>query len=174
MPEWLTMLRVVLLVMVVCTGCSLGKTKIALYDRPRPRPSFSELEITAKSWNLGKARSIQFLEWSMVPHKLRGVPGELIIAKYGDKNTGEIKLLEFYRPLEKLTADSRQEYFLVNHDSRFDKLISLKTECDKDGVRIEIRRESAPDSSLRRKRTYYVLCYDKTFRIQPSMSELTF
>lgn len=159
-----------LLALVACGGCISPRGRTGDYDKP----AYSELAIRTKCWNLEGHRTIQFLDWQSIHHELRGAQEELVIAKYGDKSTGNVTCLEFFRPLRKLIPGGQDTFVLLDHDSRFDVVTSLNPVLHKGSVDIEITRETPAGLSLPRRRSFYVLSYTKDYTIQPSLSELTF
>jgi hypothetical protein len=162
---------------VLATGCS-SPTRTGASFR---LPTFSEREITSKTWTDSLGRKTQFLESSTV---VSSTCGEVLVAKYGETNTHSITCLEFYEvasepetrglmfdpwtvsPNEKpheavQKVPAQKSFILLQHDYRFGMVTSIKTTDSDRRLAIDITRETVPGTATPRKGLRYRLFFAK-------------
>src|ERR1041385_7682000 len=140
---------------VFLTGCASLEETIAVPERP----AFFEQEIRSKTWNGPDGNPLKLLGWTVIHMRLRG---ELLIAKFGDTNTGFISCLEFYRVNRNESSQGLDTYMLVDHDWGphlqnwgISRVTSVSPdEFDKRAV-IRITRETIPKAGEQPKRLHY-------------------
>lgn len=127
-------------------------------------PAFSEQEIRSKTWDDTQGHNIRLLGWSVISFKLRG---ELIIAKYGDTNTGFVTCLEFYRVIQNWTPKAQNSFVLLYHDYNPYKVTSVQPVEVQDNVGIAITRETITGTAKPSQQLRYTLPYERDYRMIP-------
>jgi hypothetical protein len=143
--------------------------------------TFSEREIRSRVWKEAASETLQLLEWSEIEFQCHG---KLLVAKYGNTNTGFVTCLDIYRindlgegpdgvvptfgsvlltptlPPPGVIAN-RRSFGLIAHDSGREMVKTIQTEETSDDVIITITRETIPGLAKERMQVRYRLFYNE-------------
>lgn len=129
---------------------------------------FQESEMRSRSWTNSAGARLELLDYSLVPFENEL---DLVIVKYGVRETGIVHCVDFY---EKYPPPPSQEpwLLLIAHDYEPCTVVELKPVVERQRITISITREcvSAGDQTSLRKEYSYE--YGKDHRMVRRMSEI--
>jgi hypothetical protein len=132
--------------------------------RPPKIPAFFEEELRSLNWKNPKGQTVALVSWDNISAT---ADEDLVIAKYGDRNTGVIQCLDFFRVMPKEYPRERDIFVLLYHDWgprdgnwRDTEVVSIKPEKLPNGVRFRIIRKILPVSGNSTNGVLYCLEYN--------------
>lgn len=128
---------------------------------------FQESEIRTRSWTNSAGARLELLDYVIVPFENQL---DIVIVKYGIRETGIVYCLDFY---EKYPSPPGQEAWplLIAHDSEPCSVVMVKPVVESQKITINITREcvSGDQVSLRKDYSYE---YGKNHRMVRSIGEI--
>ena len=122
----------------------------------------SYAHIVSTHWADSQGRVLEFVCASNVVFNM---PSDVLIAEYGDTNSGIVTCLDFYRPINLNSA--RSGFILLAHDIEPATMMvtSIKTKELDDKAAILITRETIPNGASQRQAAQYTWRYFKDLRM---------
>ncbi len=160
---------------LACLGISCGCGSLPKKYAPSERPSFFEPEIRSRTWVDPDAVAVAFLSSTITNF---GAHGEIMIARFGDTNSNQVRCLELYRVNRKTDPTLRDTFVLLDHDWGPREqgwwpsvVISVEPTVSADRITFKIARETLPGRGLPKRRLLYFLDYRSGIGVTPSISE---
>lgn len=142
---------------------------------PSERPSFFESEIRSRLWVDPDGVPVHFLSATVTN---LGSHGEIMITRFGDTNSNQVRCLELYRVNRKTDATLHDKFILLDHDWGPREqgwwpsvVVSIEPVVNTDKIIFRITRETLPGRGIERKRLLYYLDYRIGVGVRPNMSE---
>ena len=158
--------------LMISFGCGSLQKRYA----PSERPSFFEPEIRSRTWVDLDGQTVRFLSATVTN---LGAHGEIMIARFGDRDASQVRCLELYRINRKTDATLHDKFVLIDHDwGPRDQgwwpsvVLSIEPVVSADGITFRITRETLPGTGKERRRLLYFLDYRSGVGVTPNMSEL--
>lgn len=161
---------------LTCLMISFGCGSLHKQYVPSERPSFFEPEIRSRTWVDIDGVPVRFLSSTVTNF---GAHREMMIARFGDTNSNQVRCLELYRINRKTDPTLHDTFVLLDHDWGPREqgwwpsvVISVEPIVSADRITFRITRETLPGLGLARKRLLYFLDYRSGVGVTPNISEL--